>query len=158
MASNHERQQEVRGREETRGGKPETGTMRVEEANQHLVAEFLRLFSSGAVAETMALMSEDATWWVAGTTPISGTYDKKAFTQLLSGVLDACKGPIRIEPKVYTAQGDRVAVEAESFAETRNERTYNNFYHFLFRVRDGRIVSVREYLDTMHANSVLCTP
>ncbi|WP_295688185.1 nuclear transport factor 2 family protein [uncultured Nevskia sp.] len=128
------------------------------ETNKQTVARFLELFSSGAVKETMAMMTDDATWWVAGTMPISGTYTKAQFEQLLSGVLDVCTGPIRIEPRDWTAEGDRVALEAESFVDTRNGRTYNNLYHFKFKVRDGKIASVREYLDTMHANAILCTP
>lgn len=128
------------------------------ETNKQTVARFLELFSSGAVKETMAMMTDDATWWVAGTMPISGTYSKAQFEKLLSGVLDACTGPIRIEPRLWTAEGDRVALEAESFVDTRNGRKYNNLYHFLFRVRDGKVASVREYLDTMHANAVLCSP
>jgi ketosteroid isomerase-like protein len=126
--------------------------------NKQTVARFLELFSSGAVAETMAMMSEDATWWVAGTMPISGTYTKPQFEKLLGGVVEACKGPIRIAPRAWTAEGERVAVEAESFADTRNGRHYNNLYHFLFTVRDGKIASVKEYLDTMHTNAIFCTP
>ena len=105
-----------------------------------------------------AMMTSEATWWVAGTMPISGTYDKAQFTKLLSGVLDTCTGPIKITPREFTAEGDRVAVEAESYTQTRNGRTYNNLYHFVFRVREGKIACVKEYLDTMHANAVLCTP
>ncbi len=129
-----------------------------EETNKQTVIRFLELFSSGAVAETMAMFAEDATWWVAGTMPISGTYDKAQFTALLEGVLVACTGPIVITPKEFTVQGERVAVEAESLTHTRNGRTYNNLYHFLIRVRDGKIAAVKEYLDTMHTNAVLCTP
>lgn len=128
------------------------------ETNKQTVARFLELFSSGAVAETMAMMTDDATWWVAGTMPISGTYTKAQFEKLLSGVLDVCTGPIRIEARAWTAEGDRVAVEAESFVDTQNGRKYNNLYHFLFKVRDGKIAAVKEYLDTMHTNAILCTP
>lgn len=122
------------------------------------VTRFLEHFSAGDVEQTMALFAEDATWWVAGTTPISGTYDKAEFTRLLSGVLDICTGPIAITPKAFTCDGERVAVEAESFTQTRSGRIYNNHYHFLFTVQGGKIAGVREYLDTMHADAVLCTP
>lgn len=129
------------------------------ERNKQTVRQFLEVFSSGYVAATMAMMRDDATWWVAGTMPISGTYDKAAFTTLLSGVAQACKGGvIRITPKVMTAEGERVAVEAESLAHLHNGRTYNNHYHFLFTVRDGKIAGVKEYLDTVHTQTVICTP
>jgi uncharacterized protein len=129
-----------------------------EQANKSIVARFLEEFSTGAVDTTMAMMTEDATWWVAGSMPISGTYDKPAFTRLLSGVLETCTGPIRITPKSYVAEGGHVAVEAESYTQTRSGLTYNNLYHFLFTIRDGKIAGVKEYLDTMHANTILCTP
>jgi uncharacterized protein len=126
--------------------------------NKQIVRRFLEEFSSGAVDSTMAMMTDDATWWVAGTMPISGTYDKEAFTRLLSGVLETCTGPIKITPRSYVAEDDHVAVEAESLTHTRNGRTYNNLYHFLFTVRDAKIAAVKEYLDTMHANAILCIP
>jgi ketosteroid isomerase-like protein/nitrite reductase/ring-hydroxylating ferredoxin subunit len=132
--------------------------MSQEQNNKNIVARFLEEFSTGAVDTTMAMMTEDATWWVAGTMPISGTYDRSAFTRLLSGVLDTCTGPIRITPKSFLAEGSRVAVEAESYTQTRSGRTYNNLYHFLFTIRDGKIAGVKEYLDTMHANMILCSP
>jgi ketosteroid isomerase-like protein len=47
-----------------------------------------------------------------------------------------------------------VAVETESYAELNNGRIYNNDYHFLFIVRDGKIHQVKEYLDTIHTNEV----
>ena len=39
----------------------------------------------------------------------------------------------------WPAEGDRVAVEAESHGELKNGKTYNNTYHFLFVFRDGKI-------------------
>ena len=38
--------------------------------------------------------------------------------------------------------------------ELNNGRIYNNLYHFLFVVRDGKVLQVKEYLDTMHTNDV----
>ncbi len=128
------------------------------EANKKLVLEFWEKFSAGRTDEVLAMMSESGTWWVAGNFPLSGTRDKKQFRELLNGIADACEGPIRITPKGLTAEGDRVAVEAESYAKLKNGRVYNNQYHFLMEVRGGKIERIREYLDTMHTNAVFCTP
>lgn len=65
---------------------------------------------------------------------------------------------MRVTPTGLTAEGDRVAVEAESSGETATGRTYNNQYHFLFEVRDGKIQAAREYLDTLYAKEVLLDP
>lgn len=65
-------------------------------------------------------------------------------------IAENCSTPIRLTPHAFTAEGDRVAVETESYAEVKNGRVYNNHYHFLVIVRDGKIAQVKEYLDTSH--------
>lgn len=129
------------------------------EANKQLVKKYFEAFSAGKVDDFLSMMSDDATWWVAGDFPLSGTKTKAEFGELLKTQLPtlAPQG-IQIAPKSFTAEGDRVAVEAESQAHIANGKTYNNRYHFAVEVRDGKICAVREYLDTMHANDVLCEP
>ncbi|HEX4108038.1 MAG TPA: nuclear transport factor 2 family protein [Solirubrobacteraceae bacterium] len=127
------------------------------ETNKQIVRDFMEAFGSGDIPRTMGFMARDATWWVAGTIPLSGTYTKQEFEQLLGGVVDTCKQPISLTPHAFTAEGDRVAVETESYTETNAGKVYNNHYHFLFVLRDGKIVQVKEYLDTMHTNEVLCS-
>lgn len=124
------------------------------EANKALVTEFMRVFSSGDVDALMEMMDDEATWWVAGTIPLSGTKSKLEFKEMLAGIADTCKGPIQLTPKSLVAEGDRVAAETESYAELNNGRIYNNDYHFVFVVGDGKVHEVKEYLDTMHTNDV----
>ena len=54
-----------------------------------------------------------------------------------------------------TAEDDRVALEAESHGVHKSGKQYNNHYHFLFRIRDGKIAEIKEYADTAHARDVL---
>lgn len=124
------------------------------EASREVALRFLEVFSEGDVDATLAMMDESATWWVAGTIPLSGTKSKTEFGEMLSGVGENCKGPITLTPHAVTAEGERVAIETESYAELNNGRIYNNHYHFLMIVRDGKIQAVKEYLDTMHTNDV----
>lgn len=125
--------------------------------NQRVVEKFCDQFSRGDYEAALSMLDESATWWVAGSTPISGLYEKVEFARLLEGISAAMHGPITIRPIAFTVQGSRVAVEAESDAMTRTGRAYRNQYHFLFIVRDGRIQAVKEYLDTEHARAVLCS-
>jgi ketosteroid isomerase-like protein len=55
-----------------------------------------------------------------------------------------------------TAEDDRVAVEAESFATHVSGKPYNNKYHFLMRYRDGKLLEFKEYMDTELVTDVLC--
>ena len=128
------------------------------EDNKQIVRRFLEAFSQSRFDEALGMMSDNATWWVAGRFPLSGTKSKQEFQQLLGGIGGEINGHLSIAPKSFVAEGDRVAVEAESKADFKNGRKYNNQYHFLFEVRNGKIEAVREYLDTMHANDIMCTP
>jgi ketosteroid isomerase-like protein len=128
------------------------------EANKQVALSFLEYFSAGKIEAALALMADTATWWVAGkpdTFALAGTKTKAQFAELLQGIGTAMPKGLRVTPKGLTAEGDRVAVEAESYGETARGKIYHNQYHFLFEVRDGKIEAVREYLDTMHANEVL---
>ena len=49
-----------------------------------------------------------------------------------------------------TAEGGRVAIEAVGTGKLRNGRDYANRYHFLLEVRDGRVLAIREYMDSQH--------
>jgi ketosteroid isomerase-like protein len=58
---------------------------------------------------------------------------------------------MRLDVLGTTAEADRVAMEAESHVlNPENGRLYNNFYHYLFRVRAGKLTLFKEYQDTLH--------
>lgn len=128
----------------------------VEEQNKELVASFMDVFSAGDVDKILSYLSDSATWWVAGNLEgISGTKNKKEFGEMLAGLSAlTVTGAIKLTPLAWTAEGDRVAVETESYSELRNGRVYNNLYHFVFEVRDGKIQRIKEFLDTEHTRAV----
>ncbi len=132
----------------------------LEEQNKQTVTEFMKVFSGGDVSSILGAMTDDATWWVAGNIPgISGTKDKAGFGEMLGGIAQSTTtGAITLTPLAFTAEGERVAVETESYAELTNGRVYNNLYHFVFTVRDGKISSVKEFLDTEHATAIFVAP
>jgi len=132
----------------------------LESTNRKLVANFMQDFSKGDVDKILSYLSDSATWWVGGAIDgISGTKNKKEFGEMLTGLAATTKtGAIALRPLAWTAEGDRVAVETESYSELDNGRIYNNIYHFAFVARNGLIESVREYLDTEHTRAVFVTP
>jgi ketosteroid isomerase-like protein len=119
------------------------------DVNKGLVEEFLKAFSSGNVGQALSYLDDTATWWVPGQlTGISGTRTKVEFGQAYEGAASAMKGPIQLIPTAWTIDGDRLAVEMVSHAELKDGRKYDNVYHTVFEVGDGKIKSVREYSDT----------
>lgn len=127
------------------------------EDNKKVVMGFFEAMNSGNAGAAMGALADSATWWVAGNFALSGTKTKAQFAELAGGLASKIDGGMRLTPLGVTAEGDRVAVEAESHAKMKNGKTYQNQYHFLFQVRDGKIQAVKEYLDTIHANDVLCS-
>lgn len=123
------------------------------ETNKALVTRFWQAFTDGKYEEILGMLSDDATWWVAGTTALSGTYSKSEFGKLLDRIVPMAPKGLRVTPKLLTAEGDRVSVEAVSYAEFTNGRTYQNAYHFMMVIRDGKFSAVREYLDTEHVTA-----
>ncbi|MGH7878775.1 MAG: nuclear transport factor 2 family protein [Candidatus Binataceae bacterium] len=127
------------------------------EDNKKVVMGLFEAINSGNGPALMGLLADSATWWVLGTFPLSGTKTKAQFGELMGSLGTKIDGGLRVTPLGVTAEGDRVAVEAESYAKMKNGKTYQNKYHFLFQVRDGKVHQVKEYIDTMHANDVLCS-
>ena len=56
------------------------------------------------------------------------------------------------------AAGDGVAVEFDLTATTAHGRDYANSYVFFFTCKDGRITSVREYMDTAVVLAAIAPP
>ena len=123
------------------------------EDNKAIVADFFATFSKGDVPGVIERLHDDGSWWVSGTIEgMSGTYSKAELAGLLEGARALYReGALQITPTLMTAQDDRVAVEAKSFATMDDGRIYANSYHFLVIVRDGKVANVREYMDTIHA-------
>jgi ketosteroid isomerase-like protein len=118
------------------------------EANRATALRMVETMGAGGLDES--LLTEDITWWVPG----RGTVTKAEFMGMAAAFAEMLDGPFSLTVKGVTAEGDRVAVEAESLGKLKNGRTYNNTYHFLFLFRDGKIYQAREYNDSAHAAEV----
>lgn len=120
------------------------------EDNKALVEKFWQTFSAGDYDAAVDMLADDGTWWVGGSTALSGTYTKPQFAELLGNVTPLAPKGIAVTPKQLTAEGNRVSVEAESYGEITNGKVYRNVYHFMMEIENGKFSAVREYLDTEH--------
>ena len=119
------------------------------EANKAACRKFYSHLSRREFAEVLACVSDDVVWWVQGNLPVSGTHHGKAGVErLLEPLKIGLAADLEIKFGELTAEEDRVALEMESTALLVNGKTYRNTYHFLFWIRDGKIVRAKEYLDT----------
>jgi ketosteroid isomerase-like protein len=123
------------------------------ESNKKLASDFFGRFTANDVAGALDMMSDDATWWIAGKPALtrnSGDHDKAQIAQTFYNMTGRLKNGLKMTVKNVIAEDDQVAIELESYGELQNGRIYNNEYHVLMTIRDGKISKVREYLDTQH--------
>jgi len=131
------------------------------EQNKRLAAELFARFTASDIDGVLALMTDDVAWRIPGKpelTPFAGVYDKARLRKLFHRMLASLKDGLKMTVTDSIAEGDRVAIEVESSGDLRNGRQYRQQYHFLITFRDGKITSVREYLDTHHAFDVWMRP
>ena len=127
------------------------------EKNKKIVGEFFERFSAADVPGALGLLDDGVVWRVMGREgglPMSGEMDKNAIGELIGTVKGAIPNGMKLTPTGWTAEGDRVALEMESYGELASRKVYNNLYHFLVTVTDGKITAFREYMDTHHVKQV----
>ena len=137
------------------------------EKNKEIIVNFWTNFLTEKAHEAFELLAEDSTWTVMGKLSAAqpGPLSKAQFMEQLRNtgawmaddraVGEVFQNGLRVSIKGIIAEGNRVAIEAESFADTKNGKKYNNVYHVLFELRDGKIQAVREYCDTHHQVEVM---
>jgi ketosteroid isomerase-like protein len=131
------------------------------EKNKAVAREFFARFTANDVDGALALLTDDAVWRVPGQPdrmPFAGQYSKAKVARLFHGMVEQLTAGLAMTVIGCTAEGDRVAVEAESRGDFADGRAYRQQYHLLMEFRDGRICRVREYLDTQHAHDVWVAP
>jgi len=131
------------------------------ETNKQVATEFYRRFDAGDIPGALDTMADDATFWIAGkpgSNPSAGTHSKAEMAAMFARIMKQMRSGLKMTVKGVTAEGDRVALEVESYGELLNGRVYNQEYHALMTIREGRISAVREYMDTQHVAAVWFAP
>ena len=112
----------------------------LEEDNKELARRMLEALSENDVDWVRDNYAEEIKIWVTGTLPFSGTNDKAGALLGMPEVLGLFPGGLSFAIKALTAEGERVAIEATSEGTTFRGDKYQQEYHFLMCVRDGKII------------------
>jgi len=75
-------------------------------------------------------------------------WSREAFADAPRDMSTKMKKPIVMNLLGMIAEGDRVAVQADSYAEMNNGKVYDNAYHFVFKFAGEKIREVLEYCCT----------
>jgi ketosteroid isomerase-like protein len=126
------------------------------ERNKQIVRQFFENMSHNNIDGIIDAYADDVKLYTMGNTLISGVFTKDQARVGATQILGAFPKGIKFVIHDLTAEDDRVAVQAESFAVHVSGKLYNNKYHFLVRFRDGLITEFKEYMDTEMVTEILC--
>ena len=119
------------------------------EKNIQTVKDFFAALGRGDREALLALVAEDIEWIIPGEAwPLAGTYRGHAG---LANLLGTASKSIETftEPREFVAQGDRVLVIGFARGKIKaTNKTFEDDWIFAITVRDGRLTSIREYIDT----------
>lgn len=121
-----------------------------QENNKQIVRNYFEFINKKENTKAFDLLADDLHWWIIGSSKVSGNKDKRLITlgfKMIQRVFESFQFILH----EFTAEENRVAVTAESKGKHSNGKDYNNHYHFLFTIEKGKILKVKEYLDTEHA-------
>lgn len=109
--------------------------------NHQLVRAFFTAISSGNVADE--LLTADMTFWSVN----AGVSDKARFQGAMKILAAIFSGKLVYSIESLTAEDDRVVAEVKSHGTLPDGEPFNNVHMFLFRIRDGRVASVAEFMN-----------
>ena len=122
--------------------------------NKKLVEDFFRILSSGS-QDYLDFYTEESIIWTAGENAIGGSRSKSEVVGFAKSILDSFPDGISFNVVNLIAENDYVAAEVESTAMHISGKPYNNKYHFLLKIKDNKIMELKEYMDTQLAAKVL---
>lgn len=120
-------------------------------SNREVVEDFIT--TSRTVSLTAALekhASDDFIWWIPGTGEVQDRI--VALSKIMRSHF--VPGAASIEIHAITCQDDRVAIDSEARIPLKDGRVFHNHYHNLYRLRDGKIIQIREHHNSAHANPI----
>ena len=128
--------------------------------NKQLLQSIFAELANGNSRPFVESMADDFRWTLTGTTEWSRTYEGKqsVLTELLGALRSRIDGNITTTAQRFIADDDFVVVEAQGSNTTKTGKPYNNRYCFVFRVSEGKLQEVTEYLDTELVTSTFGDP
>lgn len=123
------------------------------ERNKQMAMDLLKASAVHDGERFSELMHPDATYWTLGKPHLFAYCGEKTRDEICAymSTPSIFPGGVEVTFGDITAEGDRVAIEAETKGTLPDGRVYTNMYHYLMTFRDGKVFRVKEYLDTQSA-------
>lgn len=118
--------------------------------NKQVIQNMFAELAKGNPHGFLDAIAENVRFTIIGTSKYSGTCNNKQelITQVLEPLTSQLEGGITLTPHNFIAEGDYVVMQAQGKATTKTGKPYNNTYCHVFRLANGKVQEVTEYLDT----------
>ena len=126
-------------------------TIEAKNANEQLVLDFFDVLSSGNLEALRAFFHDNSVWQpkvkgIAGAGEHVGMAIIDLFLAPVRGMFEA--GDPKVTVTNLFSDGDIVGVESYSTGKTMDGKLYENDYAWVFRVSNGKIDRLHEYMDS----------
>lgn len=126
--------------------------------NKELVLSWFEALATGNSSAALGMTHPDFRYFMPGTMPCSGWSDLEAFAELTQALSGLLAGPATMKIGDIVAESDRVFFEAETEAPMKSGETYRNNYLFALRIKDGKIVEMKEFSDVLYVYQTFDVP
>ena len=126
------------------------------QSNKAMVTGFFSALNAGDTQTIVDTYAEEGYVQTMGNTLISGIFSRDDIAKSASSIFEVFPKGLTFTVLDMVAEGDKVAVEATSEGEHVSGQTYSNEYHFLFEFHNGKLLKLKEYMDTEQVTDVLC--
>lgn len=125
--------------------------------NQEIVSQMFAALNAGDGAKYLSFMDEEVKVTYFGDHVFSGTYIGKSdlIKNFIPVMRSKLKGGLKLHVKNMIANSDQVVVECDGEAKTRTGLDYNNIYCIVMRLKNCKVVEIREYMDTSLTRAVI---
>jgi len=134
--------------------------MSATENNRQLIRDIFDGLARGDARPFLDSLDEASVWRMPGTTPWSGVYTGKTAIRrdLLTPLFAQFADQYLNTADAIIADGDTVVVECRGKVATKAGQRYDNTYCWVLRLRNGKIASLTEYMDTQLVTTALQPP
>ena len=128
--------------------------------NKKLLQDVFTELAKGNSRPFVDSLSDEVRWTIIGTTKWSRTFDGKraVLAELLTPLRAQIADRVRVSGDRFIAEDDLVVVEGRGHNTTTTGKPYNNTYCWIYRLANGKIQELTEYMDTQLAATALGDP
>ena len=119
------------------------------EESRRIALQWIECIAENRLDDLTALVAPDATWWVSGQKETAPSARTRPYADVEKRMKEMYKDKksSAFTTRGVTTEGDTVVIEGSHRFEFQDDRVYENDLMIKFVIKDGKIQSLREYID-----------